>query len=79
MHKIRLVHSEFGRTKIEVEFLHPYLRNLNTIEKCWSKVKTHLRGAKAESMEVLYKEIGIALIQVTDSDAKNWIKSCGYG
>ncbi len=79
VHKTRRVLSEFERAKVVVEFLPPYSPDLNPIEKCWSKVKTHLRGAERREPETLYKEIGIALSLITESDARNWIKSCGYG
>jgi transposase len=79
VHKTRRVLDEFERAQVVVEFLPPYSPDLNPIEKCWSKVKTYLRGAESREHERLYKEIGIALSRVTESDAVNWIKSCGYG
>lgn len=79
VHKTRRVLDEFERARVLVEFLPPYSPDLNPIEKCWSKVKTYLRGAESRDHEKLYKEIGIALSRVTQSDAGNWIKSCGYG
>jgi transposase len=79
VHKTKRVLLEFEKAKLSVEFLPPYSPDLNPIEKCWSKVKTHLRAAQSREHEMLYKEIGIALNQVTESDAGNWIKSCGYG
>ncbi len=79
VHKTRRVLSLFEKAKVLVEFLPPYSPDLNPIEKCWSKVKNHLRGAESRETETLYKEIGIALSLVTESDARNWIKSCGYG
>jgi transposase len=79
VHKTRRVLSEFEKAKVSVEFLPPYSPDLNPIEKCWSKVKTHLKGAEPRDGDTLYKEIGIALSRVTESDAKGWIRSCGYG
>lgn len=78
VHKTRRVLDEFERAQVLVEFLPPYSPDLNPIEKCWSKVKTYLRGAESREHEKLYKEIGIALSRVTENDAGNWIKSCGY-
>ncbi len=78
VHKTRRVLAEFERAEIKVEFLPPYSPDLNPIEKCWSKVKTYLRGIGAREPETLYKEIGMALSQITQSDARGWIKSCGY-
>jgi transposase len=79
VHKTRRVLSLFEKAEISVEFLPPYSPDLNPIEKCWSKVKSHLRAAERRETETLYKEIGIAFSLVTESDARNWIKSCGYG
>jgi transposase len=79
VHKTRRVLSEFEKASILVEFLPPYSPDLNPIEKCWSKVKTHLRSAESREHETLYKEIGIALSLITENDAGNRIKLCGYG
>lgn len=79
VHKTKTILSLFENAKVRVEFLPPYSPDLNPIEKCWSKVKTHLRTAERREAEALYQEIGIALSSITESDAKNWIKSCGYG
>jgi transposase len=79
VHKTRRVLSLFEKAEISVEFLPPYSPDLNPIEKCWSKVKNHLRSAECREHETLYEEIGIALSLITESDARNWIKLCGYG
>ena len=52
--------------------------DLNPIEKMWSKVKAHLRGAKARSEEALTTAVASALDAVTSDDVKGWFKSCGY-
>jgi len=36
-----------------LEYLPPYSPDLNPIEKCWSKIKTALRKAKARTLEAL--------------------------
>lgn len=78
VHKTRAVQAEFAAAEVEVYYLPPYSPDLNPIEHCWSKVKTHLRAVEAREHETLYKEIGIALGKVTANDAKGWIKHCGY-
>ena len=78
VHKTSSVQREFARLGIELWYLPPYSPDLNPIEKCWSKVKTRLRRAKARDYETLNQELGIALSQVTESDARNWIRGCGY-
>lgn len=79
VHKTKAVQAEFRAAGVELYYLPPYSPDLNPIELCWSKVKTHLRGVQARTHETLYQEIGTALSKVTASDAKGWIKHCGYG
>lgn len=78
VHKTRAVQAEFLAAGVEVCYLPPYSPDLNPIEHCWSKVKTHLRAVEAREHEQFYEEIGIALGKVTANDAKGWIKHCGY-
>lgn len=79
VHKTKAVQAEFRAAGVEVYYLPPYSPDLNPIELCWSKVKTLLCSVEARTHEKLYKEIGTALGKVTASDAKGWIKHCGYG
>jgi len=59
-------------------YLPPYSPDLNPIEKCWSKIKTHLRGAKARTRLELEKALREALLLITAEDAVGWFRSCGY-
>jgi transposase len=59
-------------------YLPPYSPDLNPIEKCWSKIKTYLRGAKARSREGLEAALQAALLRITAEDAAGWFESCGY-
>lgn len=59
-------------------FLPPYSPDLNPIERCWSKIKTYLRAAKARSREALEEAIKQAIATLTESDARAWFKHCGY-
>jgi transposase len=59
-------------------FLPPYSPDLNPIERCWSKIKTYLRAAKARSREALEAAIKQAMATVSESDARGWFKHCGY-
>jgi transposase len=51
---------------------------LNPIEKCWSKIKTYLRAAKARTRQALEQALKEALLWVTGKDAQGWFASCGY-
>jgi transposase len=45
-----------------VIYLPPYSPDLNPIEKCWSKIKTYLRAAKARTRETLEQALKEALL-----------------
>lgn len=77
-HKRRPVIEAIEAAGAEVRFLPPYSPDLNPIEKMFSKLKAHLRKAKARSVEALYEAIGEGLRTVTASDIAGWFKSCGY-
>lgn len=59
-------------------FLPPYSPDLNPIERCWSKIKTALRAAKARTREALEAAIKRAITTVSEADARAWFKHCGY-
>jgi transposase len=71
---IRLI-EEAGAT---VRPLPPYSPDFNPIEKMWSKIKEHLRDAKARTRQALDEAIAYALRTVTAQDAQGWFASCGY-
>lgn len=59
-------------------YLPPYSPDLNPIEKCWSKIKTSLKRAKARTRAELEKALAEALLLVSPKDAEGWFRSCGY-
>ena len=59
-------------------FLTPYSPDLNPIEKCWAKVKTALRAAKAQTFDALVDAVCDALHTITPEDAAAWFAHCGY-
>ena len=61
-----------------LEFLPPYSPDLNPIEKMWSKVKAHLRAAKARTEEKLIDAIGQAFATINSKDAEGYFFLCGY-
>jgi len=75
--------SQAAREAVEARgarlvFLPPYSPDLNPIERCWSKLKTALRAAKARTREALEEAIKQAIATVNESDARAWFKHCGY-
>jgi len=58
--------------------LSPYSPDFTLIEQCWSKRKTCLRGAKAQTVEALIEAIKAALDTITQADIRGWFVHCGY-
>ena len=77
-HKVSGVCESIEARGAKVIYLPPYSPDLNPIEKCWSKIKTYLRAAKARTREALEKALKEALQLVSAKDAIGWFASCGY-
>ena len=77
-HKVAGVIEAIEARGAKVIFLPPYSPDLNPIEKCWSKIKTFLRAAKARTRGALEKALKEALLLITPNDAAGWFASCGY-
>lgn len=77
-HKVSGVIEAIEARGAKAIFLPPYSPDLNPIEKCWSKIKTYLRAAKARTRESLEKALKEALLLVSPNDAAGWFASCGY-
>lgn len=77
-HKAQGVREAIECQGARLIYLPPYSPDLNPIERCWSKIKTYLRAAKARTREALEEAIRQALATVTESDAQAWFKHCGY-
>lgn len=59
--------------------LPPYSPDFNPIEMAISKVKSLLRKEAAREVPQLIDAIGRSLLAVTEGDAINFIRHCGYG
>lgn len=59
-------------------YLPPYSPDLSPIEQSWSKIKQHLRQAKARTRQALERAIKQALSTITEADARGWFSNCGY-
>lgn len=77
-HKVKGIKETIEARGAKVIYLPPYSPDLNPIEKCWSKIKTYLRAAKARTRETLEQALKEALLLVTEKDARGWFASCGY-
>ena len=77
-HKVAGIRELIEGCGARLIYLPPYSPDLNPIEKCWSKIKTYLRKARARTREELEKALREALLLITEQDALGWFKSCGY-
>jgi len=77
-HKIAGVRQAIEAKGARLLYLPPYSPDLNPIEKCWAKIKTYLRKAKARTYETLTSALKEALLTITRADIRGWFASCGY-
>lgn len=77
-HKVAAIEPLLAARGAHVLYLPPYSPDLNPIEKCWAKLKTYLRAAKARTFDDLVAAIATALKAVSPQDALNWCRHCGY-
>lgn len=77
-HKVSGVREALEACGAKLLYLSPYSPDFNPIERCWSKLKTSLRAAKARTWEALVKAIREALATISESDARAWFAHCGY-
>lgn len=77
-HKVAGVAELVEARGARLEYLPPYSPDYNPIERCWSKVKTYLRKAKARTYRALLKALREAFETITEADLHAWIAYCGY-
>lgn len=78
VHKVDAIAEAIRARGAGLEFLPPYSPDLNPIEKCWAKIKTALRQAKARTRQALEAALKQALSTITPADAQAWFTHCGY-
>jgi transposase len=78
VHKVPGIEEAVRARGARVEYLPPYSPDLNPIEKCWAKIKTALRQAKARTREALEGALKQVLHTVSAADARAWFAHCGY-
>jgi transposase len=59
-------------------FLPPYSPDLNLIEMAFAKLKTHLRKAKARTIDALWKAVGSICDLYSAQECANYLKAAGY-
>lgn len=77
-HKVTGVREGIEAAGASLRYLPPYSPDMNPIESCWSKVKQHIRGAEARTVDALIDAVELAIDAVTPQDARGWFGRCGY-
>jgi transposase len=77
-HKAAGIREAIEQAGARLQYLPPYSPDLSPIERCWSKLKTSLRKAKARTREALDRAIAEALTLITEADARGWFTHAGY-
>jgi transposase len=78
VHKVASVELAVKGCGAKIEYLPPYSPDYNPIEKCWSKIKTALRKAKARTVDELLKALKESLLTISTADVRAWFVYCGY-
>lgn len=78
-HKCARIQSLLDEAGAELWYLPPYSPDYNPIEPMWSKIKNHLRSAKARTREELEQAIAVGLASITPSDARGYFQHCFVG
>ncbi|HEY0601641.1 MAG TPA: IS630 family transposase [Herpetosiphonaceae bacterium] len=74
-HRVRQLVEAQGCTLL---FLPAYSPDLTPIELAFSKLKTFLRRAGADTIETLQEAISIGLDRITAHDAHSYFRCCGF-
>jgi len=77
-HKVQGVRELIESRGAQLRYLPPYSPDFNPIEKCWSKVKQLLRGAKPRSLLSLESAVSDALNAVDPPKHSGLLRHCGY-
>ena len=77
-HKAAGIQEAIEQVGARVRYVPPYSPDLSPIERCWSKLKTSLRTAKARTREALDRAIAEALALITAADAHGWFAHARY-
>jgi transposase len=76
-HKATGIQHMLARRGVCLRYLPPYSPDLSPLERCWSKLKTSLRTAKARTRAVLEPAIAQALTTITAADVRGWFHHGG--
>ena len=77
-HKRRQIRQLIESVGAHLVFLPPYSPDLNPIEMIFAKIKQSLRSLACRTRDALWQAMQSVLDRITQSDAANCFKHCGY-
>jgi len=77
-HKVKGVVDAIEEKGAYVLWLPTYSPDLNPVEQLWSKIKSHLRKAKARTLDALYLALKHAFDSISLSDIMAWFHMANY-
>jgi len=77
-HKRHRTRELIEATGAALIFLPPYSPDLNPIEMVFAKIKQLLRSLAYRTRETLWRAMQSILDQITETDAQNCFRHCGY-
>jgi transposase len=78
VHKLGGLREWLAKRGVQVLFLPPYSPDFSPIEQAWSKLKTAVRTAQAQSRQALEAAVQAAVDWISSQDAQHWFDHCGY-
>lgn len=78
VHRSPEVRTMIEAANCQVRYLPPYSPDFTPIEQIFAKLKTHLRGAAARTLDELIGAIGTGLGRVTAADIAGCYAHCGF-
>lgn len=78
VHKLGGLREWLAGRGVDVLFLTPCSPDFSPIEQAWSKLKTAVRTAQAQSRQALEEAVQAAVDWITSQDAQHWFGHCGY-
>ena len=78
VHKIGGLREWLAERGVEVLFLPLYSPDFSPMEQAWSKLKTAVRTAQAQSRQAREEAVQAAVDWISSQDAQHWFDHCGY-
>ncbi len=78
IHQGEIVREFIEKAGAKLLYLSPYSPEFSPIENLWSKVKSLLRKTAARTYKDLIDGIANAMLEVTQSNIRNWFAHCCY-